>query len=89
MLGLHHLKTPCPRHLSLAELQAGLSDILASPKDDGVLEAIVIRPEHGVRRDLESSEISLAGGGHGDHWAEGCWKTTETGSRTPMSRPAS
>ncbi len=68
-----------PRHLTLAELNAGLPEILASPADNGTLRTIVIRPEKKERRDLESCEISLAGGTHGDHWARGCWKSTEDG----------
>ena len=71
------------RHLTREELQAGLPHILGSPSDDGVLEAIVIRPEPGQRRDLESCEISLEGGAHGDHWAEGCWMSTEDGKPHP------
>ena len=71
------------RHLSLDELNAGLPEILASPADGGVLRGIVIRPEHGQRRELESCEISLTGGVHGDHWAKGCWKTTEDGQPHP------
>lgn len=71
------------KHLTRAELQAGLPRILESPQDNGTLEAIVIRPEHGQREDLESCEISLAGGVHGDHWAKGCWKTTEDGKPHP------
>ncbi len=72
-----------PRHLSMAELEAGLDEILASPKDGGRLEAIVVRPEHGQRRDVERCAISLAGGAEGDHWAKGCWKTTEDGKPHP------
>ena len=70
-------------HLTRAELHAGLAHILDSPRDDGVLEAIVIRPEPGLRQDLQSCEISLAGGTHGDRWAKGCWKTTEDGKPHP------
>jgi MOSC domain-containing protein YiiM len=70
-------------HLTRAELQAGLDRILASPQDDGVLEAIVIRPEHGRREELEACEISLAGGVHGDHWVKGCWKSTNDGQPHP------
>ena len=70
-------------HLTRAELQAGLPHILASPADDGTLEAIVIRPEHGQREELESCEISLAGGTHGDHWAKGCWLSTDDGEPHP------
>ena len=41
-------KSPMPKHLTLAELTAGLPGILASPADNGTLRAIVIRPEHGA-----------------------------------------
>ncbi len=48
-----------------------------------MLEAIVVRPEPGARRDLQSCEISLQGGTHGDRWAQGCWMTTEEGKPHP------
>ncbi len=72
-----------PKHLSLSELHAGLPEILNSPADDGELQGIVIRPVGGRRRDLKSCEISLTGGAHGDHWANGCWKSTEDGRPHP------
>ena len=72
-----------PNHLTLAELNAGLPEILASPKDNGTLRAIVIRPEKKERRDLDTCEVSLALGTHGDHWAKGCWKSTEDGQPHP------
>ena len=71
------------RHLTLDELAAGLPHILDSPKDVGRLEAIVIRPASGERRDLPSCRVSLARGCEGDHWARGCWKTTEDGKPHP------
>jgi MOSC domain-containing protein YiiM len=67
----------------MAELEDGLSQILASPKDNGRLEGIVVRPEHDQRREMEHCEVSLEGGLHGDHWAKGCWKTTEDGKPHP------
>ena len=70
-------------HLTRAELQAGLPHILASPADDGTLEAIVVRPGHGLREELQSCAISLAGGTHGDHWAKGCWLSTDDGEPHP------
>lgn len=72
-----------PRHLTKAELEAGLPNILASPPDRGELKAIVARPEHGQRLDIGSSEISLAAGVAGDHWAKGCWKSLADGSPDP------
>ena len=72
-----------PRHLTTPELRDGLSEILRSPKDNGTLQGIVIRPSHGARCELTSCDISLEGGVHGDHWAKGCWKSTEDGRPHP------
>jgi MOSC domain-containing protein YiiM len=72
-----------PRHRTRAELESGLPDILASPADDGELCAIVVRPCHGERISLESCAISAAGGAEGDHWAKGCWKSTDDGRPDP------
>ncbi len=55
-------------HPSMAELP----DILAAPKDEGTLEAIVIRPEPGQRQMFEQPALTFAGGTQGDHWAKGC-----------------
>ncbi len=71
------------RHLTLAELEAGLPEILQAPKDSGMLAAIVIRPEPGQRVELANCEVSLRLGTHGDNWARGCWKTTDDGSPHP------
>jgi len=72
-----------PRHLSLDELNAGLSQIIASPKDQGEVRGIVIRPEKKQRREVQTVEVSLALGAHGDHWSKGCWKSTEDGKPHP------
>ena len=72
-----------PKHLRRDELEAGLARILESPSDEGTLEAIVARPEKGQRTDLPSCDISLAGGVDGDHWAQGCWMSTEDGKPHP------
>ena len=40
------------RQLTTEELEQGLDDILASPKDDGALELIVRRPEVEARESL-------------------------------------
>jgi MOSC domain-containing protein YiiM len=67
----------------MAELESGLPEILGSPKDNGKLECIVVRPARGERQELESCDVSLEGGVHGDHWAKGCWKSTEDGQPHP------
>ncbi|HYZ26169.1 MAG TPA: MOSC domain-containing protein [Geminicoccaceae bacterium] len=71
------------RHLSLDELQDGLPGILQSPKDRGVLRAIVIRPETDARVSLPQCQLSPEGGVHGDNWAQGCWMSLPDGRPHP------
>ncbi len=71
------------RHLDKQELAAGLPEILKSPKDRGPIESITVRPASEQRRTVNSVAISLAGGVEGDHWAQGCWKSTDAGKPHP------
>jgi MOSC domain-containing protein YiiM len=82
-MGMHIALDAPIRHLTMDELKAGLTHIRGAPKDKGVLQAIVARPAHGERRDLEAVDISLAGGVHGDHWSKGCWKSLDDGNPDP------
>jgi MOSC domain-containing protein YiiM len=70
-------------HMSLAELENGLPEILRSPTDRGVLRAIVIRPETEARASLPQCELSPEGGVHGDNWAKGCWMSLPDGRPHP------
>lgn len=56
------------QHLSASELKAGLPLILNSPKDKGVLEMIVRRPERGSREVLSIGRLEVAEGLTGDSW---------------------
>jgi hypothetical protein len=56
------------RHLSTLELEAGLDEIRRSPKDDGVLDLIVRRPDLGEREVLQEAELDPAEGLVGDSW---------------------
>jgi MOSC domain-containing protein YiiM len=71
------------KHLSVDELKDGLPGILQSPKDRGVLRAIVIRPETDARVSLQRCELSPEGGVHGDKWAKGCWMSLPDGRPHP------
>jgi MOSC domain-containing protein YiiM len=71
------------KHLSLEELRQGLDEIRQSPKDRGVLKAIVIRPETDARVSLQRCELSPEGGVHGDNWAKGCWMSLPDGRPHP------
>ena len=57
------------RHLTLAELEAGLDGVRESPKDAGVLQLIVRRPAVDAREVLEEAELSTETGLVGDTWA--------------------
>lgn len=69
------------RHLTTAELEAGLDAIRASPREAGVLEMIVRRPSVGVREILEEGELDIARGLVGDTWH------TRRSGRTPDGSP--
>lgn len=56
------------RQLSAAELEQGLDDILASPKDDGPLQLIVRRPAVDERETLEQGRLDTEQGLVGDNW---------------------
>ena len=65
------------------ELKAGLPEIFKAPKDNGALRAIVTRQAGGKRQDLETCDLSLARGTHGDKWIDDCHLTTEDGKSHP------
>ncbi len=70
-------------HLTTEQIEAGLSDVLASPEDRGKLEAIVIRPETDKRELLEAVFLSPDGGVEGDRWAAACWRRLSDGRPDP------
>jgi MOSC domain-containing protein YiiM len=65
------------RHLTRAELEAGLDTIRDSPKDSGVVKLIVSRPRPGERELLEQAQLDPGAGLVGDSW----------GTRTPDPDP--
>jgi hypothetical protein len=56
------------KHLTMAEIEAGLDTIRQSPKDDGVIALIVRRPQVDAREVLEKGELDLVEGLVGDTW---------------------
>src|SRR5229473_7213015 len=69
------------RHLTTAELEAGLDEIRRAPRDEGALELIVRRPDVDEREVLDAGELSLQLGLVGDSWI------TRGSSRTPDGSP--
>jgi hypothetical protein len=56
------------KHLTMAELEAGLDAIRESPKDEGLIAMIVRRPKVDAREVLEEGELDLVEGLVGDTW---------------------
>lgn len=71
------------RHLTMAELEAGLDEILRSPKDEGVLEMIVRRPQTDEREVVAEGQLDLAEGLVGDNWKTRGSSRTADGSAHP------
>ncbi|HNE68186.1 MAG TPA: MOSC domain-containing protein [Anaerolineales bacterium] len=75
-----------PNHLTKEELEAGLQHIAQSPKDNGVVEMIVRRPEVDGREILESAELNLTEGLVGDNWKTRGSTATPDGSAHPEAQ---
>jgi MOSC domain-containing protein YiiM len=73
-----------PRHLSPAELEQGLADVLASPQDVGRLESIVVRPARNERRTLVSAVLTPERGIEGDRWIDEQLERIETANQVSL-----
>lgn len=72
-------------HLTREELEAGLDEILRSPKEEGAIELIVRRPEVGEREILGQGELDTEAGLVGDNWStRGSSKTEDRTSHPEM-----
>lgn len=58
------------KHLTLAELEAGLDEIRNSPKDQSVLDLIVSRPEEDTREVMALADLNAEMGLVGDTWVD-------------------
>ncbi len=73
------------KHLTMTELEAGLDAIRQAPKNEGVLELIVRRPQIDDREILEVGELDVAEGLVGDNWrVRGSSRTTDGTSHPDM-----
>jgi hypothetical protein len=71
------------KHLTTAELEAGLDAIRQSPKDEGVIALIVRRPQVDAREVLEEGALDLVEGLVGDSWKVRASTRTPDGSPHP------
>jgi MOSC domain-containing protein YiiM len=65
------VSTGTERHLTGAELEAGLEHVRAAPADLGSVELVLRRPAEGERELLEEAELTPEDGVVGDRWATG------------------
>jgi len=69
--------------LTTEELEAALDHLRQAPKDDGVIELIVRRPEVDQREVLDEAELDTTLGLIGDNWKVRGSKRTPDGSSHP------
>ena len=73
------------KHMTRQELEAGLNHIRESPKDNGILEMIVCRPQIDRRKVLDFAVLDIERGMIGDSWTlRGSSKTADGGPHPDM-----
>ena len=77
------MESPAVKHLTMQELEAALDHLRQAPKDEGILQLIVRRPEIDLREVLEEAELDPAGGLIGDNWIVRGSSKTPDGSAHP------
>ncbi len=71
------------KHLTTQELEAALDHLRQAPKDEGVLQLIVCRPNVDQREVLEEAELDIEKGLIGDNWLVRGSRKTPDGSAHP------
>lgn len=74
---------PSVKHLTMQELEAALDHLREAPKDDGVLQLIVCRPDVEQRTVLDEAELHPLKGLIGDNWIVRGSSKTPDGSAHP------
>jgi Uncharacterized protein conserved in bacteria len=69
------------KHLTMQELEAALEHLREAPKDDGVLQLIVCRPDVDQREEMHQAELDPVKGLVGDNWI------VRPSSKTPDGSP--
>jgi hypothetical protein len=71
------------KHLSMEELEAALDHLREAPKDEGIVQLIVRRPQVDEREVIDEAELDPAGGLIGDSWIRRASRRTPDGSPHP------
>lgn len=75
-------------HRTLAELEAAVPALTASPRDRGTLEMIVVRPGPDRRETPPVAACTVDGGVQGDDWIERGSRHTDDGRANPDQQVA-
>ena len=75
-----------PFHRTPEELLAGVDHVRASPRDEGQLELVVVRPGKYERRVLDTATLDLELGVLGDTWVERGSSRTADGGPNPEAQ---
>ena len=70
-------------HRTAEEVQAGLENILGSPKESGSIDMIVRRPQVNEREVLQKGELDTSKSLIGDNWLQKGYRKTADGSAHP------
>ena len=71
------------KHLTMEELEAALDHLRGAPKNDGLVQLIVRRPQVDEREVIEEAELDPIGGLIGDSWSVRGSRRTPDGSPHP------
>lgn len=71
------------KHITLAEIEAGIDHVLASPRDNGSIELIVRRPKINGREVIDKAELDIEKGLIGDNWITRGSSRTDNGLDHP------
>ncbi len=74
------------RHLSADELQQALPNVLDTPKEQGLLKKIFVRPNENERHSVMEANLSPEGGIEGDRWVADHWQKLPDGRSDPESQ---
>lgn len=74
------------KYLSTEEVEAGVENIKESPKNNGVLQLIVRRPETETREIISTGKINFENGLEGDNWKPRGSRHTPDNSADPEAQ---
>lgn len=74
--------------ITLEDIAQNLTELGASPQDNGIVELIVCRPNQGEREILQSAELDTVEGLIGDNWKARGSRHTEDGLAHPQMQIA-